>query len=120
MRTVRRGVFETNSSSTHSITLCSNEDYERWENGELYFSEDYNCEEQFVTKEEAVEILKGKSYNSDVNFEDEEEVSELISDSDFYTYDRYMSSDYLETFSRSFTTKSGDEVVAFGKYGYDG
>ena len=30
-RQIRRGVFETNSSSTHSITMCSNKEYEKWE-----------------------------------------------------------------------------------------
>jgi len=32
-RQIRRSVFETNSSSTHSITMCSNTDFEKWENG---------------------------------------------------------------------------------------
>ena len=27
--TIRRGVFETNSSSTHSLTICTNESYEK-------------------------------------------------------------------------------------------
>lgn len=28
MKQVRRGVFETNSSSTHSITICTEDEYE--------------------------------------------------------------------------------------------
>ena len=31
---IRRGVFETNSSSTHSITICSPEDFELLKEGE--------------------------------------------------------------------------------------
>lgn len=31
---IRRGVFETNSSSTHSITICSPEDFELLKKGE--------------------------------------------------------------------------------------
>lgn len=34
---IRKGLFETNSSSTHSLTMCSEEDYDKWENGELFF-----------------------------------------------------------------------------------
>lgn len=30
MQTLRRGVFETNSSSTHSITMCLESEYEKW------------------------------------------------------------------------------------------
>lgn len=49
MRTLRTGVFETNSSSTHSITMCTQDEYDRWKDGELYYLED---SERFVTKEE--------------------------------------------------------------------
>ena len=35
-RQVRRGVFETNSSSTHSITMCSNKEYENGKTVKFY------------------------------------------------------------------------------------
>ena len=35
-RQIRRGVFETNSSSVHSITMCSDDEYKEWENGDAY------------------------------------------------------------------------------------
>jgi hypothetical protein len=38
MKIIRQGVFETNSSSTHSLTICSCEEYSKWEDGELYWS----------------------------------------------------------------------------------
>lgn len=38
-RQIRRGVYETNSSSTHSLTMCSEEEFEQWKNGELLFDE---------------------------------------------------------------------------------
>ena len=38
-RQIRRGVYETNSSSTHSLTMCSDEEFEQWKNGELLFDE---------------------------------------------------------------------------------
>lgn len=43
---VRRGVFETNSSSVHSLCICSEDDYDRFKNGELF----YNSYEQILTK----------------------------------------------------------------------
>ena len=36
-RQIRRGVFETNSSSTHSLTMCSEEEFEAWKRGEVLF-----------------------------------------------------------------------------------
>lgn len=37
-RQIRRGVYETNSSSVHSLTMCMKSDYDRWQNGELVWS----------------------------------------------------------------------------------
>ena len=37
MKQVRRGVFETNSSSTHSITICTEDEYEKFKRGELMY-----------------------------------------------------------------------------------
>ena len=31
-RQIRRGTFETNSSSTHVIVMCMESDYDKWEN----------------------------------------------------------------------------------------
>ncbi len=38
MKKVRSGIFETNSSSTHSLTIVSKEDFEKWKRGELVFN----------------------------------------------------------------------------------
>ena len=35
-RQIRRGVFESNSSSVHSLTMCMESDYDRWEKDNLY------------------------------------------------------------------------------------
>jgi hypothetical protein len=40
MRQIRQSVFETNSSSTHSITIVSKEDYENWEKDNLFINTD--------------------------------------------------------------------------------
>jgi len=92
-RQIRRGVFETNSSSTHSITMCSEEEYERWRKGGLLF----NCwRDNFVEA-------------TDENKEDE----------DMKTYDEYWDDCEFETYEDSYTTKSGEKVIAFGYYGMD-
>ena len=55
MKIIRQSIYETNSSSTHSITMCMKSDYEKWKNGELYYFRDTN---DFITKEERNRILK--------------------------------------------------------------
>lgn len=96
---VRHGVFETNSSSTHSLTMCSDSDYNKWMNGELLFGK---YSEIFITKEE---------YDSDVRKYDSED--------DYMTYDAYFDDCDIETYDQSYTTSSGEVVHAFGRYGYE-
>ena len=55
MKTVREGVFETNSSSTHTLTMCKKSEYEKFENGELLFNWDH---EELDTMEEAYNSMK--------------------------------------------------------------
>ena len=42
---IRKGTFETNSSSTHSFTMCSGKEYDAWEKGELLY---WACNDKFV------------------------------------------------------------------------
>ena len=44
---------------------------------------------------------------------------EKLRDGDTKTYDDFFRG-YYETYTRHFKTPSGDEMVAFGNYGYDG
>lgn len=101
MEQVRQGIFETNSSSTHSLTMCTGSDYEKWKNGELIYDY-YNDELVPVT----------------------DKIRELKEDGDdeYVTYENFQDWSYmdLESFESRFTTPGGEEVVAFGYYGYDG
>lgn len=84
---VRRGVFETNSSSVHSLCICSEDDYDRFKNGELF----YNSRKQILTK-----------------------------NSDDMTYGDFLRElEYFESYEEYYTTKSGDDIVVFGYYGFD-
>lgn len=121
---IRNGVFETNSSSTHSISICSDKDFTDWAKGITYF----NCwEKVFVKKEEIIpHIVKASNnyYNSETLSEIKKskpgEFEELRVDYDFLTYDEYFDDEDLESYREEFTTESGDNIVAFGKFGYDG
>jgi hypothetical protein len=39
MRTIRFGVFETNSSSTHSLTIATKSQFDKWVNNELAYDQ---------------------------------------------------------------------------------
>lgn len=117
---VRRGVFETNSSSTHSLTLCSQNEYNKWKEGELVL----NWRDKFITREEAIKELKENSWFQDhkskyFDWNDRELVDETLSKYEFYTYD-YYKNNCLEWFHDTYTTPGGETIVAFGQFGWNG
>jgi hypothetical protein len=113
MKSIRRGVFETNSSSTHSMTICPKEDYEAWQKGKVLFNENDNT---FLTKKEAI-----KELGLEQEFDEEDSIEESLMDEGYYTYDQYQDRENdLEPFVESYTTKGGETIVIFGAYGYDG
>lgn len=115
---IRRGVFETNSSSTHSITMCTNDTYERWKNGELFFAVYDGC---FLTREEVIAELRDNKYykGPDPDTLKPEDVKGAT-DGEIITYEQWCERDYMEGYEKRFTTPGGETVVAFGEYGYDG
>ena len=100
MRQIRRNVFETNSSSTHSITMCMQSDFDKWKDGKLAWDR---------WRDKLVEI--------------DYEVAESMArdDGEYLTYEQFTDYDYLEyeTFVDRFTTPSDETVVSFGYYGQD-
>ena len=122
MISVRRGVFETNSSSTHSLTMCSESDYDKWKKGELLFD---NWNDEFITKEEYKKIYEEekRKYLEKYSNKTEEDFEDYFNDDEnYYNFDEFWNRyDYdYETFSDSYTTSSGEKVIAFGYYGYNG
>lgn len=111
MKAIRRGVFETNSSSTHSITMCSKEDFDAWKKGKMLLDE---CDGKFITKEEALANLKEN--DEDLDMADRDAVEEAMQDAGYRTYDDYTASE-LEQFVETYKTKTGEIVIAFGQYG---
>ena len=121
MRTVRRGTFETNSSSTHSITMCMESDYEKWKNGEMYW---HRWNDELVSKETVEEeFLKENTGVSkeDPDFKDKLEEYLNNDDKTYYTYKEFNDYDYIEyeTYVDKYNTPNGDTVVAFGYYGQE-
>lgn len=136
MKTIRMGTFETNSSSTHSITIMTRKEYDGWKSGCLVYDED---DEKFIStpkinklesrmfylSKNSEKLTNGYIYNN--TFYDslekmEKEVSvaddileEFIQDnSDYTTYEDFTHySDIEESF---YTTKGGEEIVAISKY----
>lgn len=138
MRQIRRMTFETNSSSTHSLTMCPQETYDKWVDGKVLFS-DWN--DNFIEAKELTsydyekaeaeyESRKGKYYKSWNELSEEEQkeyTTEYALRNNKHDYGEYVTySEWrdrhcnLNRFAEHYTTENGDKIVAFGYYGYDG
>lgn len=99
---IRQNIFETNSSSVHTLTLCSQEDFNKWKQGELIW--DWNAEELV----EPDSIKKDKYYDED----------------DYLTYEDFFDGysnphvEYMETYVEH-KNIDGKNIVAFGYFGHD-
>jgi hypothetical protein len=114
MKQIRIGVFETNSSSTHSLTIVSAEEYKKFKNGKYV----WNCDDNKLQSiEDAKKSLIADRKEWDKTFEATDEEVEKLMEESTKTYDDYGSN--YETFEEEYETKSGDKIVAFGYYGYD-
>ena len=155
MKTIRNNVFETNSSSTHSLTIVPEEEFEKFKNCDLLL--DYcafvSAEDEYENVMENLESCENNmsddyraTYKTELTFEKFKEVLSKLCYSDLSYYHREgarediqthydavkaalgedivtyrtMGGEEYETFERHYTTKSGDKIVAFGYYGYNG
>lgn len=133
---IRKCVFETNSSSVHSLTICDADTFKKWENGELLFDEwsrkfiDPIPELSDNQKEDAKESYireMGEYWKNwdDLNEEERENWYQRyaqkhgLTSEDAKTYGAYFDNEYYDTYAEDYTTKSGDNIVIFGYYGHD-
>ena len=129
MKQVHSNTFETNSSSTHSICMCTKDQYDSWasdwdnlEADSVLYS---NCEEKLVAVEEAVKYAN--RYHDYVELSDildtdspkHDDAVDYMRDEGFMTCDDF--DNYTEeAYYKEFVTSGGETVVAFGNYGWDG
>lgn len=125
-RVIRSGLFETNSSSVHSLIMCSKEEFDKLVNYELLIEDEKivpipECELSDVDFEKAK-----KEYDNSWWLNDEwDELTEpqkrglaIASKMNLQSLASY-GSDY-EFFDEIYKTATGEEVVAFGYCGWDG
>lgn len=134
MLQIRQGVFETNSSSTHSITFMMGDEYEAWKDGDVYLNDGYwydnsskYKDKKFVTRDEAIDILKHEPYyeshfwtyaEEDIPSPEDAD-DDVLAEFDIYTAENFGYNDYLEGDINMYTTPSGETIVAACKYGHD-
>ena len=112
---IRRNVFETNSSSTHTITICSEKEYGEWKKGKYYWNTDKLIPAEEI-KEKYTRLTGRVLDDSD---ESKEDFNEWLHDYGYYSWEGVDDME-LEFYEERFTTEHSDTIVAFGNYGWDG
>ena len=116
---IRHGVFETNSSSVHSMIMVSEEEYDNLKSGQFYVNRYGDNKKVVVPRDEILEELKEEA-SRDISTMDEDELEDLIVDYGYMSFDKYYEdNNEYETFFKIYTTKSGEKVYAIGYYGYE-
>lgn len=139
MYQIRQGVFETNSSSTHSLCICTAKEFEDFKSGKLLWNDNseklknFNAPPDYMTRaKNYYEKNKTRFMLDWENLTPEDQKVYMVNEFDkSYAGDRIFENNYtfnqfergingLENYWHQFTTPSGDKMVAFGLYGYDG
>lgn len=110
MKTIRKGIFETNSSSTHSICICTDEELEAWKNNEIFY-DGY----EFIKKEKLLEDIYRTEFESDEDIL--EELLRKPREFDVDTFDSW--GENYETDFTDYLTPKGEHINIFCYYGYD-
>jgi len=92
MKTVRYGVFETNSSSCHSLVICKEEDYEAWKAGKSALNVKTGAIMPMSEFDELCEKANSEGYTE----ADEEKLSSFETYKDVHVGVELDSDDYME------------------------
>ena len=104
---IRKSVFETNSSSVHSLTMCTKDEWDRWMNGEVLYCPHLD---KFLNKDDAETYNNKYIETHEVDFSDPYNINW----GDMYlTFEQFEDDfcDYVDTFKGE-----KDGIVAFGYY----
>lgn len=118
MISVRRNTFETNSSSTHSISVCTEDEWSKFLSGQIWFSKESG---ELITKEEIkyTEAYKDWCYNNDIPEEEVESVVTIEAYIDDCVGDWYgdlQTDDTMEFPVEHVYDASGNPIVVYSYY----
>lgn len=143
MKTViRRCIFESNSSTSHTVVIMTEEQNEKWKEEDLYYYPYHDWYDPFkklpenqkpksgclYTQDEVLKFHKLQGYEpnpeeyDEDEFESEEDMKDIFIKEmgDFIKYTQWFEDEYLETDENHFTTPGGEKIVVCCKYGRDG
>ena len=109
MINIRMGLFETNSSSTHSLVVMTKKQYNEWNNGGIFFKiqdEKFHKPEdiKFISKDDMIKIWKEMQYS-------EKDKNRQPTDHELYEWARWAGYVSSEDWSDDITGELDDYIV---------
>jgi len=95
---IRSKVFETNSSSVHSLCVCTQSEMQQWKNGEMV----YDWYREKLVRTTASTLEDPRRYW------------------DLQTYNNYLYRHNFEEYEEEYEMSNAEKIVIFGYHGYDG
>ena len=131
-RVIRANVFETNSSTSHSVIIMTEESFKKWkeENGSFIYSrssywdpfeelaEDERPEDGGIYSENEVRAFI-KRIGEDYAEDDYSSFEKFAEEYHFYSYEGWFYDEYLESDTSEYKTPGGESIVVCCKYGND-
>ena len=122
MRQIRNNVFETNSSSTHSIAICTEDEFNDWMDGKLYKNSTWvhklssHLERQkFLNIDEAMTLIKSNRHYREKD--EDEKLDDYLAEFGIYSYEKWGRE--YEHDVNYYTTPGGENIVVECYYGTD-
>lgn len=126
MKTIRNNVFETNSSSTHSLTIVPEEEFEKFKNCDLLL--DYcafvSAEDEYKNVMENLESCENNmsddyraTYKTELTFEKFKEVLSKLCYSDLSYYHREGAREDIQTHYDAVKAALGEDIVTYRTLG---
>ena len=119
---VRTGVFETNSSSTHAVTIVTDEEYQLYKAGKLHISR----YAELATQEEYDKLLKEAMEKAKKNYEKSEYLKQHYKTFEDYCDQNDIEFDFLYNWNEDSIEVehaekdvNGVKVHALSVYGYE-
>ena len=114
MISIRESTFETNSSSTHSLTICSSDEYKAWEKGETIFSEG---SEKFVKLTELYDTCI-EATKKDLEYYKPEEDDYKMRVAILEYILEHANKEFFDPFIKKILDRNG-EIVSISDFGYE-
>ena len=122
MKTIRHNVFETNSSSTHSLTIVDEDEFEKFKNCEylLNYHTFVSAEDEYENVMDNLERYEDNmsdeyraTYKTELTFEKFKEVLSKLSDNDLSYYHREDAREDIQTHFDAVKAALGEDIETY-------